>query len=354
MKELTKIQKVEDFIICNKSAVVKKGGHKIETFNFNFSESSSLDLYETIQELHCEEQVLYTNTSFDGKGILINGINTVKKNFYIRKILAGGDIIGTTNEMTFRISNDDNKVLWEVNKTIYQMYQTTKVIVYLENMTGLEILSLANGASKCRFKISQDYSWINSWNEIVEPKIMKIIGLYNEILWIGLNSGHIIGLSTIDGKEKFYVTRPSIFPNHWDEKKVEENYVFGYDGYIDYAKGVMFSFIGSRYNELNLNLPGQGYEIFDVDEELMKTNIENNFFGDWNKNEIFFGQKEWGTDTYYVGIFNRETKKIVWTSRDFNELKGLKKIQLTPERLYVLDGEQTLHVIDREIDFVEV
>ena len=69
----------------------------------------------------------------------------------------------------------------------------------------------------------------------------------------------------------------------------------------------------------------------------------------WEGDEIFFGQIDTQANT--VGIFNRKQKEITWAARvgqvvDWRPI--VQKIDYAAGRLYVLDGENTLHVFENK------
>jgi hypothetical protein len=71
----------------------------------------------------------------------------------------------------------------------------------------------------------------------------------------------------------------------------------------------------------------------------------------WLQDEIIFREWSFAQDPSYVGIFNRKTRQITWTSRELGEegvFKGISKVEYQDNKLYVLDRASTLHIFERE------
>ena len=185
----------------------------------------------------------------------------------------------------------------------------------------------------------------------IKAEIKKILGTFNEILWISLNSGRLLGLDIHTGDLRHDLAIPANF----------FAYISGYvnqfdsaaDSLLDEKRGIIFGLHLTYYWEINLINPENEYILYDISEQCNKKLIGGNEIAAdlvWRNEEIFFYQWSFAQDPSYVGIFNRNTRQITWTSRELGEegiFKGVNKVEFSENRLYVLDRANTLHIFER-------
>jgi outer membrane protein assembly factor BamB len=205
------------------------------------------------------------------------------------------------------------------------------------------------------FLLSDSYNFYrksnyeNTPDDFCQAEIVRIIGEYNNILWIVLNSGRLLGLEVETGKLKYDLIKPINF--------IEE--IDGFDvalwAMIDIEKGQIFGIKKHCYFEIDLKNSQESYYFYDISETCQQHQIEADYPSYelvWEGDEIFIGKNELHYDKHpcNVGIFNRITKQITWTSRELkneNIFKGISKIEYANNKLFVLDRESTLHIFER-------
>lgn len=204
------------------------------------------------------------------------------------------------------------------------------------------------------------YNFKNNLGEEIAAEILRIIGVYEGVLWVVLNSGHLIGLSETTGELvaelsdiqfiNFKPTQSELISHYINEKQnINE---FGKYLQLDAEKGVLFGLYSKFYYEIDLNATPKNLQIYDISDTCDEFQITPKMPGyekAWEGDEIFFGQIDTQANT--VGIFNRKQKEITWAARvgqvvDWRPI--VQKIDYAAGRLYVLDGENTLHVFENK------
>ena len=251
-----------------------------------------------------------------------------------------------------RVSNQE--VVWNLSFTSPIIYfgEYIYLVEFCETLDkrSINAINKDTGQIVWRYTLSETEVYYNG-RKITDIQIANLLGVYNNLLWIVLNTGHFIGLSINDGSLIHHLKMPFNFPDDW---KKYETFSQAERSVLDTTEGKIFGIRSKIYWEIDLQNPETMYKYFDVSETCEKNNIEANLPGEplcWQRDEIFIGQQEWSTNPSYVGIFNRKTKEITWTSHEIGEpgiFKGLTKIAYAKTRLYVLDAQNTLHILERE------
>lgn len=193
-----------------------------------------------------------------------------------------------------------------------------------------------------------EYSQGSNYPPAVSKEIASILGVYANTLWIVSDMGHLIGIESETGKCKYHLKTPINLPAEWGNWEV---FINAKKSFIDTDKGILFGLDYPNYWECDLNNPTQTYLLYNISVTSQEHNIVPDFQGNWLGDEIFFGQNSFAQDPSHVGIFNRKTKQITWTSRELGEegvFKGINKIEYADGRLYVLDRASTLYIFERE------
>jgi len=195
------------------------------------------------------------------------------------------------------------------------------------------------------------YDWIDGSGRTYQGEIDRIIGVYNKVIWISLNSGRLLGLSIKNSALIYNISQPNQYTVGY--VLTEENKYLWYGRYLqlDINKGVLFGLNSNFYFEIELNNINN-FTLYDISESCKYWNIKANMAvleWAWYDDEIFFGENLTKGNT--VGIFNKKKKEIIWADkigRAGNNGVTIQKIDYSEGRLYVLDGENTLHIFERE------
>lgn len=181
-------------------------------------------------------------------------------------------------------------------------------------------------------------------------EVKKFIGVYKNKLIVLLTGGKFISLDVENGNL------------NWETNEVNENltnqaidYGFSdpYHPFLDEEKGIVYMLQGEVLISLNLNTQKTLYE-WHIKDEINKEYLfirQSRMY----QNQIYFTAwrkgNEGNDDT--IGIFDIETKKIIWKyTFDFEKGNFIPNsqdnIQVNDSQLFVLDWKGTLHIFERE------
>jgi hypothetical protein len=196
------------------------------------------------------------------------------------------------------------------------------------------------------------YDWEDGGGYAHKGEVERIIGIHESILWVSLNSGRLLGLSIENGKLHFNISQPNQYPNAYVFREENKYLWYGRHWQLDTEKGVLFGLTSCYYFELDFNNPNETFALYDISAICEQHHIKANMAvleWSWQGDEIFFGDTDFDKGPSYIGIFNRKTREITWTSRELGEdgvFKGINKIDYQDNRLYVLDRASTLHIFE--------
>ncbi|KAF2517832.1 PQQ-binding-like beta-propeller repeat protein [Flavobacterium foetidum] len=190
------------------------------------------------------------------------------------------------------------------------------------------------------------YEWeINLEQEIYNYQadgIQKIIGIYDGVLWLSCSKA-LWGIDISNGKILYTYTKPTEIMNLSD---IKLDFFRGYDGYIDGENKKIVGFEHETYYELDLTDLSLKYWIFT--QECNKIAAYAPHIGNkcYTKTHIYFIDNINGK----IVIFNRITKNFDWiyTFPPESCTGILNDIQISKNKLYVLDTGGTLHIFEKE------
>jgi outer membrane protein assembly factor BamB len=355
MNKIKKIHNVEDFVIYAGNSLFITNNKSILAYNIDFKQIFQIETIEKLQEIYTNSTYLWVNT-ITGIGYLITKDFTASsKDFFIKYIDNENNILCSINKITFK-KDINGQSLWGIEDRLFMYLVTNKNIFYKKNKNLLIAINNLTGEILWQFHLSNQYNFYrksnfeNSPDEYYEAEIIRIIGEYNDAVWVVLNNGRLLGLETQTGKVKHDLLKPLNFIT--EEKRYFEA---SRKSAIDKEKGILFGINQTHYFEIDLQKPEESYLYYDISETCILNQIEADYPSYelvWHQNEIFIGQNQQHYDKRpcHVGIFDRETRQIIWTSRQLDEevvFKGIRKIDYAENRLYVLDMENNLYVFER-------
>jgi outer membrane protein assembly factor BamB len=323
---------------------------KIESVNKFFLVNPNLAVYDTDTNFTC-----YTLSNY-----ILSQKNTIEK-----KILKGVEIdVGQRFDLNLWIVKKEVSI-FENQLGIFNI-QTGKIFLassfypnivydgkYVIGGTQSLICSYSkiDGSVFWQVDISNLGKYIPfSQEEERKGEVKKFVGVYKNQLIVLLTGGKFISLDIENGNL------------NWETNEVNENltnqgidYGFSdpYNPFLDEEKGIVYMLQGEVLISLNLNTQKSLYEWHIKDE----TNEEYIFIRQSRmyKNQIYFTSwkkgNEGNDDT--IGIFDIETKKIIWKyTFDFEKGNFIPNsqdnIQVNDSQLFVLDWKGTLHIFERE------
>lgn len=345
------INAVNSFSILNSNLILSKNQDTIEILNFNFESVYFESFEEQIQEVNSENKFIWTNTAKDGKGILFNNKQFNIRPYLIKSIDIEGNVYCRLEGKGAKIDIHEN-IIWKLEDKFFIylidkfffFYRKGKVkIVTINNRTGTPLWQYDIGERYDYYARNEQY--LESPTEFHQAEIRKIIGVYQEILWISLNTGRLIGLSVHNGAVVYDIAVPDDYPHRFFAVAQYSHLVAG--------QGKIIGLHAHWYWEIDLKNPIESYKLYILDDECTNHSLDVDHlrFHCLVGNELFFAQEEWAQEPSYVGIFDIQTKKITWTSHELGEdnvFQGIKKVEYQSNRLYVLDKASCLHIFERE------
>lgn len=252
----------------------------------------------------------------------------------------------------------NEKAVWEINFTSTILLISTQIylVKFSENLQKLSLFSFDfhTGSPLWQYTLLEEiYDWTDGGGYEHKGEIERIIGVYKGVLWVSLNSGRLLGLSVEGGLLLYNISQPNIYPNGYIFREENKYLWYGRHWQFDAEKGVLFGLTSCYYFELTLSNPSNTFVLYDISASCEQYSIKANMpvlEWSWQGDEIFFGDTDFNRPAQ-VGIFNRQTKQITWTSQELGTqgiFNGVRKLDYAIDRLYVLDGENTLHIFERE------
>lgn len=318
---------------------------KIEVLDESFKCIYTEFVEEDLQELHSGNGYVWTNTSELGLGLLYDSNRFVKKSYLIKDIDKKGNVFCRFENKGTKL-NKAEKIIWQIEDKFFSYVVTDDIFFYKSNKIYLKALDNSNGKSIWQYTLPEGkYDVQTRFNGLKKGEISKVIGVYKDVVWVSLNFGTLLGLDVNSGELKYEVLNQDAII-----KK-------GLYTQLDTENGVLFGLRNTLYWEIDLNQSDMIFHDFDIAETCTKNNIRAEmpvYDWSWEGDEIFFGEiydADRNKETNTIGIFNRKSKEISWSAR-IGE-KGdtqpiLQKIEYSTNRLYVLDGQSTLHILERE------
>lgn len=201
--------------------------------------------------------------------------------------------------------------------------------------------------------ISNDYVWRDDFGKVQILQIQRIIGIFENLAWISLNSGRMLAFNLDNGKIEFDISRPINETPSLNEPAPDGYQWFGTRTQMDEKSKMLFGLAGTWYWEIMLGDPPNNFIAYDLTDTCKENKIEASMpVLEWpcNDNEIYFGDSSAGN--HKVGVFDRLSRKIIWTTnteKPGSFLPGVLKITYENNRLYVLDGNYRLNIYQRQI-----
>ena len=138
---------------------------------------------------------------------------------------------------------------------------------------------------------------------------------------------------------------PVNIPDELSADKGNEINIYNFKTEIDVENGQLFGLMHKYYWEIDLDNPMETFIYYDISESIKKYGL----YPDRNalickKNIIYFYQ---GGENNLIGLFDKNKRQIVY-SFPIPNANWFTKIEYVGNRLYILDGKNTLYVLENE------
>jgi len=238
----------------------------------------------------------------------------------------------------------NRKIMW--TKDISTSLHIVNNIVLNQNLL-LNRYDVENGNLLWQFSLSDFPTYKNHRGEDIEAKIQKIIGVYNNILWLYISARHLVGIDVETGKKIHHIEDIAEFVGLKGEEK---HYLSGRDYHLDEQQGKIKALVFRYYVEINLNtLKGEVKKDFGENFQT-SWRITRSQFYEGDDNLYFVGAKNGEAVLRAVGIFDTKKYEVIWYDEPLKEKKFLFFVgtpQANEKYLGILDSENNLRIYEK-------
>jgi hypothetical protein len=351
-KLCTQISNVKSFKAQNTHLLINSNGELKDNFN-KIAEGVDTLGYFMFDEMvvYIKEEKSFIKNDIIDRPFIYNSFNDIDYTAIFTDDFSVDDF--TLNLYLYSLVNKNEIGDLGRYKFLKQIINTSSWIVF-----SVESVIISHSKHDCKrlwqFDISQIGEFITPF-EIKPAEVEQLIGVYNQILWVHLGNGKVIGLNIETGNLEHELSdtpetniHNGILKPLADGGKRERLVHY----HFDEAKGKIFGLSYNSYCEINLKCNNPQFEIWLLNNQMESFGIKEIYrysAKDEDGNLYFFDSNEckWG-------VFNTTTKSIEWVSEKINNSSNpkvfmqLKEIQYGAGRVYILDTNQVLHVFEKE------
>ena len=206
------------------------------------------------------------------------------------------------------------------------------------------------------FPLSSLGKWKNPYtDEEIDFQVRRLIGIYNNILWVFLNAEGFIGLDIETGELKYRIPEyhqaiGKTSTSSYDDSKG----FFRSDYLLNNEKGKILGLAVDVFIEIDLTQEPPFVTQYGLQEEFEKYNIKkaNDTAGSYvvQDNLLYFYLAE----KLKFGILDINTKQIIYISEPIavgerdDSFTRLRDLKVSENKVYILDSNHTLHIFERE------
>ncbi|MEE9339174.1 MAG: hypothetical protein V3U87_13935 [Methylococcaceae bacterium] len=298
------------------------------------------------------QSILYLNNEFIEKKIIISKV--FKNDAFTNTLICPDSRIRLMTKLNLTTS----KEYWTFKPGFEPMLITDKYCIK-GTTNGITALNNQTGEELWTYTLPKEFDYL-LFSDLIEANISHILGLYNDIIWLALNSGALVGVNSHTGKFVKHITSPDFYSDDCslDKEGLDKGNgaTFHTTPQLDTEKGIIFSCIRNMYSEIDLNQESFPYTVWDITKEL---DIQDSF-----SNTYPFRVSKIGgvaDDTIYIyddsdsqcfGAFDQNTKKILWSEIFQGENEGwgaIHNLKYASGHLYIhAKVDKSLHIYKLE------
>ena len=253
-------------------------------------------------------------------------------------------------------------VLGEIDKFSISFFQMgVYIYVYKKNKIYNDVMSIRAFSIQKKehlweFPLSSLGKWKNPYtDEEIDFQVRRLIGIYNNILWVFLNAEGFIGLDIETGELKYRIREyhqaiGKTSTSSYDDSKG----FFRSDYLLNSEKGKILGLAVDVFIEIDLTQEPPFVTQYGLQEEFEKYNIKkaNDTAGSYvvQDNLLYFYLAE----KLKFGILDINTKEIIYVSEPIavverdDSFTRLRDLKVSENKVYILDSNHTLHIFERE------
>jgi len=280
-----------------------------------------------------------------------------------------GKVINTFEEKDFYYYFSDSSFIYYDRVSKRLMYNDLELLrgkmlssyifddlLFFEKENKIQTINFLSGQFLWEFPLSSLGKWKNPYtDEEIDFQVRRLIGIYNNILWVFLNAEGFIGLDIETGELKYRIPEyhqaiGKTSTSSYDDSKG----FFRSDYLLDNEKGKILGLAVDVFIEIDLTQEPPFVTQYGLQEEFEKYNIKkaNDTAGSYvvQNNLLYFYLAE----QLKFGILDINTKEIIYISepitvveRDYSFTR-LRDLKVSENKVYILDSNHTLHIFERE------
>jgi len=240
--------------------------------------------------------------------------------------------------------------LFDLKKRVFKPFDIKLSLKARSIEDGESILDINKGSTELKkydlegkehwsFSVSGNY--VDIRGDEKQTIYMGTLGTHNGTLWVWLSSGELIGLDEKTGELVKEIGLEDSHDNH--------EFKFGGAMQIDTNRAQLIGLWSKYYIEVDLNDASLPVRYTDLSESLESASISISYRSHtfpYDSKSIYFCDDRQGR----IGVFDRDKKEVVWSYELDMRRDGIAQIlemQYAHNRWYVLDRNDTLHILER-------
>ena len=350
MKEVQYISNVDNFLVVDDKLYFSNGKEVIDERGHSILNSPL-----SLQFLNYKEPYFYIPDIYGNTYLIMEKEVRFLKDIFIKKVISDSFLLVSKDKKTAILNIINNEFHYILNSRIFKFLEW-KEKLFFKNKNTIQGIEIYTGQFLWEFSLSLLGKHKNPYtDEEKDFEVRRLIGIYNNILWVFLNAKGFIGLDIETGELKYRIPEyhqaiGKTSTSSYDDSKG----FFRSDYLLNSEKGKILGLAVDVFIEIDLTQEPPFVTQYGLQEEFEKYNIKkaNDTAEDYVVQD----------DLLYFSLFNQlkfgvldiNTKEIVYISepiavveRDdcFTQLKDLK---VSENKVYILDSNHTLHIFERE------
>ena len=315
--------------------------------NFNVESQATIEGLFSRLGVYSESELYLIGEGFTSKVVKLNSLETNDIPYQV-EIILGNRIITSEKEernryLSCRLRNGEIKwnILLKRGKHIFLNQDILVNSQYLDD-GQINAYDLSDGSVIWNYDTTTLCTWQDYDGSEKQTQVTKVLGIYEDKIYIYLNSGRILLLDIASGK------KIAVFENDKNTDQGSFSGMFMNAIELDNESGKLIQLFNQRYTEVDLESNAVTQIHLDDLKEQEMTNMSRFVF---DSDHIYFTDK----NIQMLGALNRSTLKLDWTHKlsqegvsESEQPKYGRELKLKGDRLYVLDNKNTLHIFEKE------
>ena len=350
MKEVQYISNVDNFLVVDDKLYFSNGKEVIDEKGHSILNSPL-----SLQFLNYKEPYFYIPDIYGNTYLIMEKETRFLKDIFIKKVISDSFLLVSKDKKTAILNIINNEFHYILNSRIFKFLEW-KEKLFFKNKNNIQGIEICTGRFLWEFSLSLLGKHKNPYtDEEKDFEVRRLIGIYNNILWVFLNAEGFIGLDIETGELKYRIREyhqaiGKTSTSSYDDSKG----FFRSDYLLDNEKGEILGLAVDVFIEIDLTQEPPFVTQYGLQEEFEKYNIKkaNDTAGSYvvQDNLLYFYLAE----KLKFGILDINTKEIIYVSEPIavverdDSFTRLRDLKVSENKVYILDSNHTLHIFERE------